>query len=194
MSRAAADREVKGAGRTDADAGLLERDHELEAIEEFVAGIDGGGPRLLLIEGPAGIGKSALLEAARGRARGDGIRALSARGSLLEREFPFGVVRQLFEPSLAVKKERAQLLAGAAASAETVFGSLDGEESAGGDASFAALHGLYWLTVNVGAERPLLLVIDDLHWVDHPSLRFIAYMSSRLEGVQIGVIAATRPN
>ncbi len=194
MSSAPVDRDVEGGERT-ADGGrLLERDHELAAIDEFVSGIEGPGPRLLLIDGPAGIGKSALLEAARGAARAEGIRTLSARGSMLEREFPFGVVRQLFEPALASKQERAELLSGAAESAETVFGSLNGDGSTGGDASFAALHGLYWLTVNVGGERPLLVVIDDLHWVDHPSLRFIAYVASRLEGVPIGVIAATRPN
>ncbi len=194
MSVEPVDREVEGGERTASGGRLLERDHELAAIDGFVTGIDGPGPRLLMIEGPAGIGKSALLEAARNRARSEGIRAINARGSLLEREFPFGVVRQLFEPEMAQKKQRAALLDGAAASAETVFGSLNGDEAAGGDASFAALHGLYWLTVNLGGERPLLLVVDDLHWVDHPSLRFIAYLSSRLEGIPIGVIAATRPN
>ncbi len=194
MSVVPNDTEVEGGERTAGGGRLLERTRELTAIDEFVSTIDGSGPRLLLIEGPAGIGKSALLEAARGRARGEGIRAINARGSLLEREFPFGVVRQLFEPAMTSKKERAELLEGAAASAETVFGSLNGDEPAGGDASFAALHGLYWLTVNLGDERPLLLIVDDLHWVDHPSLRFVAYLSSRLEGVPIGVIAATRPN
>ena len=186
MSVIPGDTDVEGGERTAAGGRLLDRDHELAAIDEFVAGIDGPGPRLLLIEGPAGIGKSALLETARRRAREEGIKALSARGSMLEREFPFGVVRQLFEPSMAGKEERAELLEGAAASAETVFGSMNGDEAGGGDASFAALHGLYWLTVNLGGERPLLLVVDDLHWVDHPSLRFVSYLARRLEGVPIG--------
>ena len=194
MSTTPINREVEGGDRTTTGGRLLDRDQELAAIDDFVSRIDGPGPRLLLGEGPAGIGKSALLEAARERARGEGIRAINARGSLLEREFPFGVVRQLFEPAMADESQRAELLDGAAASAETVFGTLNGDEPGGGDASFAALHGLFWLTVNLGAERPLLLVVDDLHWVDHPSLRFMAYLSSRLEGVPIGVIAATRPN
>ena len=51
-----------------------------------------------------------------------------------------------------------------------------------GDASFAALHGLYWLPLNLAAERPLLLAVDDLHWCDRPSLRFLAYLARRLEG------------
>src|SRR6188508_2757263 len=141
MSSAPVNREVEGGERTVAGGRLLDRDHELATIDGFVSGVDGPGPRLLLVEGPAGIGKSALLEAARSRARSEGIRAISARGSLLEREFPFGVVRQLFEPAMADEQQRAGMLDGAAASAEAVFGSVNGDEP-GGDASFAALHGL----------------------------------------------------
>ncbi|HEV2774889.1 MAG TPA: LuxR C-terminal-related transcriptional regulator, partial [Solirubrobacteraceae bacterium] len=51
------------------------------------------------------------------------------------------------------------------------------------DASFAVLHGLYWLTANLAEEQPLLLCIDDLHWCDRPSLRFVAYLARRLEGL-----------
>ena len=60
----------------------------------------GGGGRPALVEGPAGIGKSRLLAELRSAAQEDDMRVLTARGSELEREFPFGVVRQLFEPSL----------------------------------------------------------------------------------------------
>ena len=140
MSTAAADRGVDGDGDGVADAGLIERDGELAAIDELVGGIDGRGPRLLLVEGPAGIGKSSLLAVARERAQGSGIRICAARGSQLEREFPFGVVRQLFEPELVRADERERLLDGAAAPAATVFESVAGDS--GGDASFAALHGL----------------------------------------------------
>ena len=56
--------------------------------------------------------------------------------------------------------------------------------------SFATLHGLYWLTLNLAGDNPLLLAIDDLHWCDRPSLRFIAYLARRLEGTPV-LIAAT---
>jgi DNA-binding CsgD family transcriptional regulator len=51
-----------------------------------------------------------------------------------------------------------------------------------GDGSFAALHGLYWLAANIAEEGPLLLAVDDLHWCDPPSLRYLAYMARRLAG------------
>ena len=172
--------------------GLLERDAEIAALGSFVDGIERVGSRLMLIEGPAGIGKSTLLAEARRLAAEDGLRMLVGRGSLLEREFPFGVVRQMFEPELADPAERERLLTGAASAAEAVFASVPAEAS--GDTSFAALHGLYWLTMDLAGDKPLVLVVDDLHWVDHPSLRFLSYLVRRLEGVQIAIIAATRPN
>ncbi len=160
---------------------LLDRDREIAALDDLIAEAAVGNGRLVLIEGPAGIGKSGLLAGLRERA---GLRVLAARASELEREFAFGVVRQLFEADVAARPELA--LAGAAAPAAAVFeGAADGE----GGAQFAALHGLYWLTLNLAAERPLLLAVDDLHWCDRPSLRFLAYLARRLDGVP--ALAAT---
>ena len=67
-----------------------------------------------MVEGPAGIGKTALLAVAREVAEGEGFRVLRARGAELEREFAFGVVRQLVEPVVAEasQQERSQLLDG----------------------------------------------------------------------------------
>ena len=75
------------------------------------------------------------------------------------------------------------------AGARPVFGA---PEAASGDASFAALHGLFWVALNLAAERPLVLAIDDLHWCDRPSLRFVAYLARRLEGLPILVAATLR--
>ena len=131
---------------------LLERERDLAALEE-VLGRERGLPGPVVIEGPAGIGKSRLLDELNGRAGRLGVRALAGRGAHLERDFPFGVVRQLFEPVLAGERER--LLAGAAASAAPVFEALAPPGAGPGDASFAALHGLYWLTTNLAERRPV---------------------------------------
>ncbi|HXD53474.1 MAG TPA: AAA family ATPase [Solirubrobacteraceae bacterium] len=180
------------AGRATAALPLLERERELGIFAELLGGDPAALSQPLVVEGPAGIGKSRLLAELRELAAAGGYRIAAAQGSELERAFPFGVVRQLFEPLLADASARTELLADAAASAASVFGApaASGEEE--GDQSFATLHGLYWLTVNVAAERPLLLVVDDLHWCDRPSLRFLAYLARRLEGLPAIAVVGLR--
>src|SRR3954454_22060289 len=175
---------------------LLERDGELASLEGLIDGAAGGHARLALVEGPAGIGKTTLMIEARRRAGEAGMRTLAARGSELERQFPFGVVRQLFEPLLVDPKLRKQALSGSAATAAAVFEAPgdggEGEGEVSGDGSFAVLHGLYWLTVNLSSQRPVLLAVDDLHWCDRPSLRFLAYLARRLEGLPALVACSLR--
>ena len=95
---------------------LLERSEELARIESALARARTGRGSFLVIEGPAGIGKTAVLSAARAAAAGQDMRVLRSRGAELERDFAFGVVRQLFEPVLAeaAPAERADWLQGAA--------------------------------------------------------------------------------
>jgi predicted ATPase len=162
---------------------LLEREAELAVIDAVIAAPPGG--RLLAIEGPPGIGKTALLAETRRRARDAGLQVLSARGSELERAFSYGIVRQLFEPLLAGMsgEERAELLTGAATLATPLFEPAQLVAESPPDASLALLHGLYWLTANAAARRPLVLTIDDLQCCDLPSLRWLAYLLPRMEGL-----------
>jgi DNA-binding CsgD family transcriptional regulator len=166
-----------------AAAPLEERDRELEAVTRVVESARSGAGGALLVEGPPGIGKTRLLGSARAAA-GEDVRVLSARGSELERDFPFAVVRQLLEAVV-----EPSLLTGAAALAAPVL-----EDSAAAvEAGPAALHGLYWLTANLAAREPLLVLVDDLHWADLASLRWLAYLVQRLDGLACAVVAATRP-
>jgi hypothetical protein len=109
---------------------LLEREHELEVLDRAIAGTLAGGAGLVLLEGPAGIGKSRLLAEARRLATERGLLVLSARSGELERDFPFGVVRQLFEPRFVDERLRDRVLSGAAGAAAAVFG-LPGEHVEG---------------------------------------------------------------
>jgi predicted ATPase len=171
------------------DGDLVEREAERAAIGELVADALQGSGGLLLIEGPAGIGKTRLLHVAREEARCAGLGILSASGSELEREYPFGVLKQCLAPIVRRPEDRARLLTGAAHRAEAALFDTD----VGGDVSaFGLLDGLYWLVVGVADERPALLVIDDAHWADEPSLRFLAYLARRVEGVPLSVIVAAR--
>ncbi|MGH3916868.1 MAG: helix-turn-helix transcriptional regulator [Pseudonocardiaceae bacterium] len=172
---------------------LLERERELQVLEALIVRACQGAGRLVTMEGAAGIGKTRLLAAARGQAQEAGMRVLAARGSELEQQFAYGVVRQLFEPVLAKvdKAELEELFSGAAAQAAVLFEQVHAMQTAG-DISFALLHGLFWLTANL-AQDPLLLVVDDLHWADAPSLRFLAYLMPRLEGLPLLVAVGLRP-
>ena len=168
---------------------LLEREEELAAVEAVLR--EGG---VLLVEGGAGIGKTSLLAAAAERAAELGHEVVRARGSELEAGFAFGVVRQLFERRLALSSgdERRALLAGPASAVKPVLTGNPGE-GATADISFAVLHGLYWLTVNFAAVRPLLITIDDAHWADLPSLRCVAHLAPRVEGPALSLLVAQRP-
>ncbi|MEA2480731.1 MAG: hypothetical protein QOJ07_2653, partial [Thermoleophilaceae bacterium] len=172
---------------------IVERDRELAELVRLADAAEAGSGRVALIEGPAGIGKSRLLTELRLHAESRGTPVLTAHGSVLEREFPFGLVRQLFEGRLAEPGARERLLSGAAAAAAPVFGApAEAEDNQGDAARFASLNGLMWLTLNLAADGPLVLALDDLQWADVPSLRFVAYLARRLEGAPLLVAATLR--
>jgi tetratricopeptide (TPR) repeat protein len=176
---------------------LLEREDQVAALKALVDVAREGGGRFAVIEGSAGMGKTRLLAEARAIAETVGMRGLAARGGELEGEFAYGIVRQLFEPLLAsVSLDlRAELLSGPAEITEPLFGASQppGSQQAPAEGAFAFLHGLYWLAANVALDQPTLLTIDDLHWADTASLRWLQYLTRRLEGVPLLVVAATRP-
>ncbi|MDX6623043.1 MAG: hypothetical protein QOE75_975 [Solirubrobacterales bacterium] len=135
--------EKRQSGSAPAQADLVERERELADLSRLVEATIAGEGRMALIEGRAGVGKTRLLVEARRLAEGSGVTVLSARAGQLERDFPFGVVRQLFEPRLH-GEDRDVRFAGAAAAAREVFEDLrEVEQSLG--ASYATLHGLFWL-------------------------------------------------
>jgi DNA-binding CsgD family transcriptional regulator len=177
-------------------SGLLERETELAQLDALIALVRKGEGALTLVEGAAGIGKTRLLDEACRTARDAGLEVLRARGVALEEEFAFGVVRQLFERPLAAasQRERDELLSGAAALAGALLGFAEGKPTRpAADATFASLHGLYWLTFNLTGIRPLVIAVDDAHWADAASLRFLSFLAARLEGLPVFVLLALRP-
>ena len=96
---------------------LVERDSELAELSERLEAVRAGAGSVVVIEGPAGVGKSALLDFACGRASDRDIRVLTGRGSEFEQAYPWGVVRALFAPALGVsdaEREQAARWSGAA--------------------------------------------------------------------------------
>ena len=170
---------------------LAERDAELAVIDAAIDAARDGAGSVVLIEGPAGIGKSALARAAREHAAAAGMRVLHGSGTELERAFPFGVVRQLLEPVVRRDVDRERLLQGAAKLAEPVLlGAPEGVDAA----PLGLLHGVHWLVANLADETPLAVVVDDAHWADEPSLRFLAYLGRRVESLRIAVLVGARPD
>ncbi len=148
---------------------LLDRQAELDVIVSAARAAVGGNGGTLFVEGPAGIGKTGLIRAGRRIASDLTLLVLTARGAELERDFGFGLVRQLFEPV----RHRSELikvaLTGTARRAAALL-ELDLSEGAplpgGPDAAPAMLSALYRLTSNLARSTPLALLVDDVHWAD----------------------------
>ena len=174
---------------------LFEREEELARLEALIERSRAGEGCVLVLQGAAGVGKTRLLEEATYLAQAVGMRVLTARGGELERDFAWSVVRQLLERPLAAEpsEKREFLFAGAARHAAAVLGLDEAGASTTADGTFAAAHGLYWLCVNLAAREPLLIAVDDAHWADASSLRFLAYLARRLKGLAVLLAVAARP-
>jgi DNA-binding CsgD family transcriptional regulator len=173
---------------------LLEREHEVATLERAVAAAESGAGQTVVVEGPPGMGKTRLLADTCRHARGSGLLVLEGRGAELEREFAFGVARQLFEPALfgLEDDDRATLFAGAARLATRLFDA-NPDDASGFDASFATYHGLYWLVVNLADSAPVLVCVDDAHSADAETLRFLDYLAHRIDGLAVSMVLSGRP-
>lgn len=183
---------------------ILERDAELAATAAAARDAAEGTGALVLASGPGGIGKTTLLRAIPSAAglpaslQVPAAQVLTARGIVLEQDFPFGIVRQLLEPVRAAcgPGEWDALFEGAARLARRVFdsGPADGTERD----PCATIHGLYWLVANLASASfaagrgPLLIIVDDVHWADTPSLRWLSHLAARIEDLPVLLVLAVR--
>ena len=166
---------------------LLDRAAELAAITGAVDSAVSGAGSVLLVEGAAGIGKTSLLTQACAQAVAAGLAVRVAHAAEFEGGYAWGVVRELFQPEVRAGGHGST--GDAAALAAPALGRAG---SAGEEDSFSVVHGLYWLTAGIAEQAPLLLAVDDLHWADQPSLRFIAHLARRLDGLPVLLMATVR--
>ena len=138
------------------------RRQELSALESELAHAREGRPRVVLLEGPAGLGKTALIE--RFLAPLDAVTVLRASGDETERDLPFGVLEQLLRRSGDAVE-------------------LGGDHVGAGALALERLGGL---------EHPVVLVIDDAHWADAASLRALLFVVRRLVADRVLIVIATR--
>jgi DNA-binding CsgD family transcriptional regulator len=174
---------------------LLERDLELTELGDALSQARQGHGQVVLIEAPAGLGKTSLLKAACHLAEETGFVCLKARATELERDFAYGCIRQLLEPSVARASDagRDRLFEGAAALSKPLFAPTDLlPQVLSANSGFAIQHGLYWLLDNITDGGPIALVVDDIHWSDAESVRFLNYLAPRVDGLSLALLVSTR--
>jgi len=176
-------------------ADTLEREQELDHIAAALESAAVGAGRAVIVEGPAGIGKTRLVHDARALAKVRGFARIQATGDELESAMAWSVVRQLVERSISryQGRDREALLAGPSGAALRTLDDAPGEAPVGDAAVARTLHALWWVAVDLSSFRPLLITVDDAQWADLPSLRFLEYLSRRIADLPIALVVATRP-
>ncbi|MGW3813465.1 ATP-binding protein [Streptomyces sp. NPDC005046] len=180
-----------------ASASLWERDEEVATLEEAIAALRADSAisgSLLMVSGDAGLGKTALLAEARRIAESNGCTVWSARGGETVTSVPFNVVRQLLQPALvSLLPEEAREYLGdwydIAGPALGIAEPGDRQPDPQGvcDGLVAAVRRL------AKREWPLVLLIDDAHWADQETLRWLAAFAERLDDLSVLVVVARRP-
>lgn len=174
------------------------RSLELASLIETVSAVDAPS---LLVTGEAGAGKSWLLARLRDRLSAGADTAgadttgtdpgvaplvLTASGHAAEAQLPFAALHQLLEPLLdrldTLVEPQRLALAGALAL-----------EVATPHERFAVAVGVKALLETAARERPVALIVDDLHWVDESTRQVLLFLARRLHGTGVSLVCATRP-
>lgn len=169
--------------------GLLERDQELGLLDRLLDETASGRGRLLVLEGEAGVGKSSLLDIAARLGDERGFAVLRGRGHPLEDGLAFGVVRQLLEAA----SQDADLGPALDSGGPPVAALLDPRSAPDRASELDLVHAAYLALRALGDRRALLLVVDDLQWVDPSSVRVLVYLTQRIGSLAVALVAAHRP-
>jgi tetratricopeptide (TPR) repeat protein len=168
----------------DAAAALIGRDHEVQALTDLIGrGTQAG--QVLVVVGDPGIGKSALLGAARETARAAGFLVLSAVGVESEAQLPFAGLHQILRPVLRSASGLPPLYATALQSA---FGLAEGPTPELFQIALAAVS----LLAAAAAQRPVAVLVDDVQWLDQQSQDVLTFIARRAEPYPIVVIGVVR--
>jgi len=173
---------------------FVERERELATLGAALAAARRGAGATIIIEAAAGTGKSRLLSVAGDMAREQGMQVLGASASELELEFPFGVAIQLFEPrwNSTDLAGRDELLEGSARAAGSLLDTGPSDLNPPVDQQYQLVQALFRLLSNMASAGPLVMVVDDVHWSDRASLRFLVYLAYRLDDLPVVLVMAVR--
>ncbi|MEA2425669.1 MAG: hypothetical protein QOH13_2079 [Thermoleophilaceae bacterium] len=174
---------MPGPARDEA-APLLGRAQEQRLLTSLLDGIGDRGQALVL-RGEPGIGKSRLLSDAAQTARGRGMTVLTATGVQSEAHLPFAGLHQMLRPV----RDRAVGLPPVQRDAlDVAFGLTNEVVPEPYRIAMASLD----LISDVAGDAPVLLVVEDAHWLDPPTAGVLAFVARRIESDPIVLLAATR--
>ncbi|MFJ1569429.1 AAA family ATPase [Streptomyces erythrochromogenes] len=170
---------------------LLERTSETALVQDALHAAADGRSSLLLLAGPLGIGRSAWLRELAARFADQDVCVMRASAAVMERDFAYGVVRQLFDglPLAASDAETADFPLGEDTLAEGLLPTDADHPAVPLD---AVLSDLRAMLARLGRERPLLILVDDLQWADTWSLRCLAYLAGRPQGLRAVLVCTLR--
>ena len=164
--------------------GLIGRDQELGVLTGLIDQVTDSGAAIVVLGDP-GIGKSSLLRAAADHGRAAGLRVLGATGIEAEAHLPYAGLHNLLRPVLS---DVDRLPATQAGALSTTFGMSDGPPPEPFMIALATLN----LLTDVAAERPVLLVADDVQWLDQPAQAVLTFLARRLSSDPCVLIGAVR--
>jgi DNA-binding CsgD family transcriptional regulator len=164
---------------------LIEREHALESIERAVAAAAGGSGEAVVVEGAPGLGKTELIGAGAQFGRARALKVRLSRGGELEQAMGWGIARELLT---GLTRDGGRPVPVAARPA-LGLGSARGSED-----PIAVALALTELCAELSAGAPMLLLVDDAHWADELSLRWLAYLAPRVNEMGLSLIIAARPH
>jgi DNA-binding CsgD family transcriptional regulator len=162
---------------------LLGRDHERKEIEQALTRSRSGASAVLALAGEPGIGKTALLDYAAGRA--EGMQLLRARGIESEAQIPFGSLLELIRPALVLLDKIPQPQAVALEGALALRPGSAQDRFALGAATLSLL-------AAYAEQAPVAVLVDDAQWLDGSSAQALLFAFRRLVADPIAVLVAVR--
>jgi DNA-binding CsgD family transcriptional regulator len=162
---------------------LLGREPETSRIDDLLEGAREGRSGALVLSGEPGIGKTALLEYAAGRA--EGMTVLAARGIESEAELPFVALADLFRRQTGSIEQIPEAQAASLRAALALGPPVAGDR-------FTVCAGVLSLLAAIADESPVLVLIDDAHWVDRSSMQAVLFAARRLDAEAIAMLIARR--
>jgi DNA-binding CsgD family transcriptional regulator len=164
---------------------LFARESELDAVSALVGRPGAGGA--LVLRGEAGVGKSALLDAAISNARRSHVRVLTTAGVSLQMQQPFAALSHLTRPLL----DDPRLPDQDQEAREVIRAAIAGQEVPA-DRPFGVAYAVLELLAACATSQRLLVVVDDASWVDEETWRVLSFVGRRIAFDEIGLVVAMR--